>query len=180
MIVTERLAMRSWRDSDVAVFHTIVSDPAVMATLAPTLDRDQAAELLTRLAKWEDQWGYTYWALERREDARLIGWCGAIHGDDEPVLDKIELGWMLARNCWGAGYASEAARGAIDWLFANRPDEALWAVTARINVRSQTLMDGLGMRHHPELDFDHAKLPEEDPLRAHMTYSLNRQNWKRA
>lgn len=177
MIETPRLRMRSWRDDDVAPFQTIFSDPRVMATLGPTLDLDQAAALLKRLSAWEGEHGYTYWALERRADARLIGWCGAIYGDAEPVLDKIELGWTLAHDCWGAGYAGEAAQAAIDWLFANRPDDALWAVTSRINDRSRELMERIGMHYHPELDFDHPKLAEDDPLRPHMTYSLSRETW---
>src|SRR3546814_17526747 len=76
------------------------------------------------------------WALERREDARLIGWCGVIRGDMEPVANKIEIGWRLARDCWGAGFASEAARGAAAWTFENLPDHELRAITWRGNIQN--------------------------------------------
>lgn len=177
MIETARLAMRSWRDEDVAPFQAICSDPDVMATLGPLLDMDATKALIERVRAQETEHGHTFWALERREDARLVGWCGIIRGDAGPVDGKAEIGWRLARVCWGAGYATEAARGAIDWAFANRPDDDVWAITWRENLRSRAVMERLGMRRHPDLDFDHPKLAEGDPLRPHVTYSIDRSTW---
>ena len=112
MIRTGRLVMRSWRDEDVAPFQAICSDPEVMATLGPALDMEATAARIAWMREHEAGHGHCFWALERQNDARLIGWCGVIRGDMGPVADKVEIGWRLARDCWGAGYASEAARGA--------------------------------------------------------------------
>lgn len=180
MIETARLRMRSWRDEDVGPFQAICSDPEVMATLGPTLDRDQTLTLIERVCVIELQHGHTFWALERREDARLIGWCGIVRGNAGPVEGKAEIGWRLARDCWGAGYATEAARGAMNWAFANLPDEDVWAITWRENFRSQAVMERLGMRRHADLDFDHPKLADSDPLRPHVTYSIARAAWSAA
>jgi RimJ/RimL family protein N-acetyltransferase len=174
MIETARLRMRSWRDEDVAPFQAICSDPEVMATLGPLLDSDGTRALIERVRSQEAEHGHTFWALERREDSRLVGWCGIIRGNAGPVDGKAEIGWRLARDCWGNGYAAEAARGAIDWAFTSLPDDAVWAITWRENFRSQAVMERLGMRRHPQLDFDHPKLAEGDPLRPHMTYSIVR------
>ena len=174
---SERLVLRSWREEDLAPFHAICADPQVMATLGPVLDRAQTEALIARIAALEAADGYTFWALERREDAQLIGLCGVIRGTDGPVTGKAEIGWRLASDCWGFGYASEAARAAVDWLFANLPDEAAWAITHIANLRSRAVMERLGMRYHPELDFGHPKLADDDPLRPHVVYSLARSDW---
>lgn len=178
MIETARLVMRSWRDEDVAPFQAICSDPEVMATLGPPLTMDQTLTLVERVRVLDLQHGHTFWALERRDDARLIGWCGIVRGNAGPVDGKAEIGWRLARDCWGAGYATEAARGAMDWAFANLDDDDVWAITWRGNDRSRAVMERLGMRHHSDLDFDHPRLLEGDPLRRHVTYSVARTTWE--
>lgn len=173
-IDTERLRMRSWRDDDVVPFQVICSDPAVMATLGPPLDLAATEALVDRMRGLQAAHGHCFWALERQSDARLIGWCGVIRGTVGPVANKAEIGWRLARDAWGAGYATEAARGAIDWSFSNLSDAAVWAITARGNDRSRAVMARLGMQYRPDLDFDHPKLAAGDPLRPHVAYSLPR------
>ncbi|WP_447757354.1 GNAT family N-acetyltransferase [Sphingopyxis fribergensis] len=180
MIETARLVMRSWRDEDIAPFQQICSDPEVMATLGPPLDMAMTQALIELVKAREAEHGHSFWALERREDARLIGWCGVIRGDMGPVADKVEIGWRLARDCWGAGFASEAARGAAGWAFANLPDDEIRAITWRENLRSRAVMERLGMHYCADLDFDHPKLAEDDPLRPHVTYSLSRLAWETA
>ena len=177
MIETARLVMRSWRDDDLAPFQAICSDPEVMATLGPLLDIDETRALIERVRRRDAEDGHSFWALERLEDERLVGWCGVIRGNVGPVDGKAEIGWRLARDCWGVGYATEAARDAIDWAFANLPDDDVWAITWQGNDRSRAVMERLGMRRHPDLDFDHPKLAEGDPLRPHVTYSIARNAW---
>ena len=86
-----------------------------------------------------------------------------------PVADKVEIGWRLARDCWGAGFASEAARGAIAWSFANLPDDEILAITWQGNVRSRAVMERLGMQYCADLDFDHPGLAADNPLRPPVT-----------
>ena len=179
MIRTERLTMRSWRDDDVVPFQAICSDPEVMATLGPALDMEATAARIAWMREHEAGHGHCFWALERQNDARLIGWCGVIRGDIAPVADKVEIGWRLARDCWGAGYASEAARGAAAWAFTNLPDDEIRAITWQDNVRSRAVMERLGMGYCTGLDFDHPKLDAGDRLRRHVTYSLSRADWLR-
>lgn len=176
-IETERLVLRSWREEDIAPFHAICGDPEVMATLGPVMDRAETAALINRVAAIEAEHGHTFWALERRADSRLVGWCGVIRGSHDPILDKPEIGWRLARDTWGQGYITEAARATLDWLFANRPDDAAWAITSQGNRRSRAVMERLGMTYRPELDFDHPKIAPGDPLQRHVTYELGRLRW---
>jgi len=176
-IETARLRLRSWRGEDRARFAAISADPRVMATLGPVLDRGESDALLERVEAIEAAHGHTFWALERKADAALIGWCGVIRGNAGPVDGQAELGWRLAYEAWGQGYATEAARASMGWLFANLPDDGAWAITSVANARSRKVMERLGMRYHPELDFDHPRIAEGDPLRRHVAYSLPRSVW---
>jgi len=98
-------------------------------------------------------------------------------GEDLPPGPALEVGWRLSPDAWGQGYATEAAKGAIDWGFAFRPDAPeIVAITARTNLASQAVMKRLGMVHEPWRDFDHPKVPADSPLKAHVTYSLKRPN----
>jgi RimJ/RimL family protein N-acetyltransferase len=174
---TERLALRSWRAEDRAPFAEICADPRVMATLGPVMDRAESDAVLDRVEAREAEQGYTFWALERRSDAALIGWCGVIRGDAGPVAGKAEIGWRLVHDAWGHGYASEAAWASVDWLFGHLPEDAAWAITSAGNSRSRAVMERLGMRYRPELDFDHPRISADDPLCPHVTYAMTRSDW---
>lgn len=174
---TGRLVLRSWKDADLDPFAAINGDPVVMETLGPVMDRAGTAALIDRACEREARDGHTFWAMERREDGRLIGWCGVIRGEVGPVAGKPEIGWRMARDCWGQGYVTEAARAALDWLFANRDDGAAWAITSLGNARSRAVMERLGMHHRPALDFDHPRIGADDPLRRHVAYELPRSQW---
>lgn len=171
---TPRLVMRSWRADDLAAFHAVCSDPEVMATLGPVLSTGEVAALIERMQRTETEHGHCFWALCRREDEQLLGWCGVIRGTVGPVDGKAEFGWRLSRTAWGKGYVTEAARAAIAWFFANRDDPSVWAITSTGNHRSRAVMERLGMQHRPDLDFDHPRLAENDPLLPHVTYELGR------
>lgn len=174
---TPRLIMRSWRDADLEPFHAINSDPEVMATLGPVMTRVEVADLIERMRGIEAEHGHCFWALVRRESDQLIGWCGVIRGTVGPVNGKGEFGWRLARAAWGQGYVTEAARAAIEWFFASRADDSVWAITNVGNRRSRAVMERLGMAYRPDLDFDHPRLAADDPLLRHVTYELPRSDW---
>jgi len=174
---TERLVIRSWREEDIAPFAVICADPVVMATLGPVLDLDGTKALVAREQAIEAEHGHTFWVVERRTDQRLIGKCGIIRGRDGPITGKPEIGWRLASDCWGQGYITEAARGCIDWYFAHREADAIWAITSTTNIRSRAVMARLGMRHHPDLDFDHPRVAPDSPLVRHVAYELPRAEW---
>ena len=92
-------------------------------------------------------------------------------------MGKAELGWRMATDCWGAGYATEAARMTLAWLFANRDDDTAYAITNADNRASRAVMERIGMRYLEGGDFDHPKVPEGDPLRPHVTYCITRAAW---
>ena len=83
----------------------------------------------------------------------------------------IEIAWRLARAYWGRGYATEAARAALDYGFGKLGLEQIVAVTVPANLRSLRVMERLDMTRSPADDFDHPNLPE-GPLRRHVLYRI--------
>lgn len=170
---TARLTLRDWRDDDLDALHGICCDPLVMATIGPLQDREAARAGLDRLMARTARDGHTFWALERKEDSRVIGFCGIARGTVPIIADELEIGWRLASDCWGRSYAREAAEAAIAWSAANRPAQPICAITSVGNHRSRGLMERLGMRRDPAMDFAHPHVPEDSPLGPHVTYWLD-------
>ena len=81
------------------------------------------------------------------------------------------MAWRLARAYWGKGYATEAARAALDYGFAQLMLDEIVAITVLANWRSRGVMERLGMSRTVEDDFDHPRLPE-GPLKRHVLYRL--------
>lgn len=171
---TERLILRDWEDRDVEPFAEMCADPLVMKTLGPLMSRDQTKALIDRLHVLSEENGHTFWALERQKDGRFIGWCGIIRAAVNPIAYLPEVGWRLASDIWGQGYAREAAAASIKWAFDNLPDERVWAITSEGNHLSWGLMERLGMVRHPDMDFDHPHVADDSPLKRHVTYSIAR------
>ena len=174
MIGTKRLILRRWEQRDRAPFAAMGQDPRVMATLGPLLSRAQSDAAIERLEDAQARHGFTFWAAERRDGA-FLGFCGLQRGPaGTPIDGKVEIGWRLAHEHWGKGYAREAAAATIDWFWEHTDHDRLWSITTPGNTRSWGLMKRLGMRRTPGGDFAHPALPAGDPLRAHISYALER------
>lgn len=175
MIETERLILRAWRDSDVAPFHALCNDPAVMRYLGPNLSLAEAKAAADRQNAFIASHGHGFWAVERRTDGAFLGFTGIKPGPHgTPLHDKPEIGWRFAAAFHGQGYAHEAAQASLDWGWANLRDDAILAMTVIGNTRSWGLMERLGMIRDHALDFDHPAVPADSPLRPHIVYSIAR------
>jgi RimJ/RimL family protein N-acetyltransferase len=170
---TERLILRSWRLEDRAPFHAMCSDPQVMEHLGPLMTHTESDALIDRVVAREAKHGHTVWAMVRKDDGAFLGWCGiVIVPEGIPIAGQPEIGWRLAHHAWGQGYAKEAAIMSLDWAFGVRNMDRVWAYTSAGNERSWGLMERLGMARHHDLDFDHPSVPDDSPLKAHITYSI--------
>lgn len=176
MIETPRLILREWRDSDIAPFHDMTRDPDVMAHLGGVQSATEADAMIARVRATQAARGHCFWAIERRDDAAFLGFCGLRIGGHAgtPVIDELEIGWRLARPFWGRGYALEAARASIAWGWANTRARRIAAWTVPANTPSWGLMLRLGMTHRSDLDFDHPGFPAGHPLSRHLVYAIDR------
>ena len=178
VLKTERLLLRPWREADLEPFAVLNADPRVTATLAGSLTRDDSDALAKRIADRFRERGFGQWAVEIPNVAPFIGFVGlAAPSFKASFTPAIEIGWRLAFEHWGHGYATEAARVVLRFAFTKTDLESIVSFTAQSNLRSRAVMERIGMHHDPSDDFDHPSLDRAHPLLRHVLYRLHRKEW---
>ena len=173
MIETARLILRPWRKSDLPPFAEQNADPIVMRFLRGLLTREESDAYVGRAERHLAQTGFCQWAVEAPGVAPFIGAVGLMQVRFEASFTPaVEVAWRLHRRYWGQGYATEAARAAIEDGFTRVGLKEVVALTALGNEASRRVMERLGMTRTAE--FDHPSLPEGSPLRRHILYRLAR------
>jgi ribosomal-protein-alanine N-acetyltransferase len=172
-IKTERLLLRRWLDSDRLPFQNMNADPRVMEFFPALLSPAESDALIDRAQAHFDSHCFGPFAVELLENQFLIGFIGlSIPNFDAPFIPAVEIGWRLAFDCWGRGFATEGARAVINFAFEDLGLDSLVSFTVPENLRSRRVMEKLGMTHDPADDFDHPRLPEDHPMRRHVLYRL--------
>jgi len=138
------------------------------------LSREQSDGLAARARTGIEERGWGLWAVEVVESSQFIGFIGLA----EPRFDAhftpaVEVGWRLARDAWGRGYATEGGYVAVEHGFSDLGLREIVSFTSTVNGRSRRVMERLGMSHDPSDDFDHPSVPA-GPLRPHVLYRLRR------
>jgi RimJ/RimL family protein N-acetyltransferase len=175
---TARLVLREWRDSDLDAFAALSADPAVMEYLRPVPDRAASDGIAAQVRAHFAEHGFGFWIVARRDTEAVIGVIGLAHvGFAAPFTPAIEIGWRLAPDQWGHGFAREAAAASLDDGFGRLGLAEIVAFTVPENQRSQALMQRLGMTRDLADDFDHPRVPIGNPLRRHVLYRIKRAQW---
>lgn len=169
MIETERLTLRPWTQADLPILASFSTDPVLMHHFGRAELVDDSVERLERMQRNDRELGFSFRAVVRKSDGLVIGNCGLkplTIAWPEPT--DIEIGWLFRQDCWGQGYAVEAATPMLALGLTRAP--RVIAITARSNMPSQRVMQKLGMRQAPELDFDHPDVAEGHFARPHVTF----------
>jgi RimJ/RimL family protein N-acetyltransferase len=174
-IATDRLLLRPWRPEDRNAFARMNADPRVVEFLPGPLSREESDASADRIAVHFQQHGYGLWAVEIPSEAEFAGFIGlAIPRFEAPFTPCVEIGWRLAVEHWGRGFATEGARAALKFGFETLGLEEIVSFTVPANIRSRRVMEKIGMVHSPDEDFDHPMLAEGHRLRRHVLYRLRR------
>jgi RimJ/RimL family protein N-acetyltransferase len=157
VIETERLRLRLPRAEDAPGLLEAFADPEAMRYIGDgsTTDLAGAEEAVDRwLERW-NAWGIGMFVIERAEDARVLGRAGFLRWDPETWEiggSETELGWGLAREHWGHGYATEAALALRDWAFGERELTRLISLIQPENLRSVRVAEKLGERYERDVE----------------------------
>ena len=173
---TERLILRPWKADDRAPFAALNMDPAVMPPEArlTALESDELVDHFEVL--WRRD-GFAFAVAERRAGGVFVGmvglqrfpWAG-------PLGPCVEIGWRLAREHWGQGYATEAATAWLAHGFDVLELPEIVAFTDAGNARSLAVMARLGMLRDAARDFVHPEFPKGPPMLVH---ALACASWER-
>ena len=172
-LATQRLRLRQWRTDDLEPFAALNADPEVMRYYPSTLDRERSDAFVEREARAITSRGWGIWAVEVVGEVPFVGYVGLAEPSfDAHFTPTVEVGWRLAREHWGRGYATEAAREALRFGFEELGLTEIVSFTTVANRRSRRVMERVGMTRDPRDDFDHPNVPTGSPLRPHVLYRL--------
>ncbi len=174
MVTTERLVLRPFTEVDRAPFAELNAHPLVVESLGSWPTRAESDALVDRYREEMVREGWGLWAVEVAAGAPFVGMVG-LHRVNAalPCAPAVEVGWRLHPDHWGHGYATEAAAASLVFGFEDAGLDEIVAFTTTRNIRSQAVMERLGMVRDPGGDFDHPGLPEGSPLRRHVLYRVS-------
>jgi len=179
MIETSRLILRQWQETDLEPYAKINADPVAMRYFPATLSREESEGQVRYLQQLISDTGWGFWAVELKSTGQFIGFVGLLSQDETSALPNaplVEIGWRLAPEFWGSGYAPEAAKQALAYAFNTLSLSEVYSFTALQNESSRRVMVQVGMRNTHQ-DFDHPKLAVDHPLARHCLYKITKDQW---
>ena len=145
MIETKRLILRTWREADIASNTAMLSDPETARYI--TAEHKAVTDELNgwrNAAVMAGHWalhGFGMFVVEEKASGKYVGrvgpWC-------PPRWPGFEVGWGIAKEFRGKGYATEAARASIDWVFDNLAVDRIVHCIEPDNAGSQGVAERLG------------------------------------
>ncbi len=138
-------------------------DPDVMADIGGPFDESASRE---KFERYSDAWkvnGISRWAVVDQPSDQFFGYAGVMLRTDaeHPLGSHYEIGWRFCRDAWGRGLATESARKALDHAWSALNTTEIVSYTAAENIRSQNVMQRLGLRRDRSRDFT-ARYPKGD------------------
>ena len=169
---------------DRSPFFALNTHPLVVESLGSSPTREESDALVDRFMEELEREGWGPWAVEVPGSGGaavpFVGMVGLHRVNPAlPCAPAVEAAWRLHPDHWGHGYATEAAAASLDYGFGPAGLDEIIAFTTTRNVRSQAVMERIGMVHDPESDFDHPRQPEGSRLRRHVLYRARAEQRRR-
>jgi RimJ/RimL family protein N-acetyltransferase len=173
---TRRLMLRPWEPRDRKVMIAIQGDPHVRRFFPKVMTPEEADADINLAIERARTSGFHFQAAELKETGQLIGQIGLgvlpdIIRTAIPSRPQVEIGWVIGKEFWGRGLAPEGAQTWLNYAWSVGLPEVV-AVTAKLNVPSQRVMQKIGMTYDPSDDYQHPTIPESHPLRPHVVYRI--------
>ena len=173
LLSTPRLGLRRWRPSDLEPFTRMNLDPAVMEYFPGMMTPEETAAMVERIDAFFERNGYGLYAMDLLSTGEFLGYVGfARPSFGSWFTPCVEIGWRLCHGAWGRGYATEAASECLRHGFDRLGLEKIYSFTAKVNTRSERVMQKIGME--PAGEFDHPSIGEGHVLRRHVLYVSTR------
>jgi RimJ/RimL family protein N-acetyltransferase len=172
LFTSERLGFRNWKPEDLSAMSAMNADEQVMEFFPNTQTEAQTAAFIKRMESQFLERGFCYFAVEKLENQAFIGFIGIDHQTYEAAFNPaVDIGWRLAPNAWGKGYATEGAKRCLKYAFEVLKLEKVFSVAPAINKNSINVMKKAGMKFHST--FNHPKLLNDERLKECVAYVLS-------
>jgi [ribosomal protein S5]-alanine N-acetyltransferase len=151
-LTTARLSLREWEEDDLAAIRKYVTDPEVYRFMpwGPNTEEESVGFLKGRIAAAQENPRPSYeFAITVQESGELIGGCGI--RISSPENRSGDLGYVLRRDCWGKGYATECAHALLNFGFSELHLHRIWATCDSRNAASARVLEKVGMRQEAYL-----------------------------
>jgi [ribosomal protein S5]-alanine N-acetyltransferase len=176
---TERLYFRAWKETDKPIFAQMNANPNVMKYFVKALDARESDAFVHRIEKHINEKGYGLWAVELKEEKQFIGFIGFNYTDFQSDFTPcIEIGWRLHKDYWDQGYATEGAKGCLNYGFNCRGLDEVYSFTTVLNKGSEKVMQKIGMKKIKE--FDHPNIEITHVLCKHVLYGIRKEEFRGA
>lgn len=144
ILETPRLILREFRANDRDALALVLGDPETMRFYPAPLDQAAVEEWIARNRRRYAKDGHGLSAMVLKSTGEVIGDCGlAVQTIDD--VNEIEIGYHVRRDCWGQGFATEAARACGEYGFAKLPVEHLISIIRPENIPSRRVAEKNGM-----------------------------------
>jgi RimJ/RimL family protein N-acetyltransferase len=150
VITTSRLTLRAWTMQDVDRLFDILQEENILQYFpVPSAPSHEKVEryISNQLAHWE-KYGYGHWAIVTRETGQLVGWNGLEY---LPELKETEVAYLLSKQSWGCGYATEAASAAIRFGFEQASLDAIIGLVHAANTASVHVLEKCGLTFNDQI-----------------------------
>jgi RimJ/RimL family protein N-acetyltransferase len=138
ILETERLILRELELTDVNGLAEVLSDPVAMRFYPAPFDRDGVVSWIERVRASYTKDGFGLWAVTDKRDGRFLGDCGPMLQPVEGILIP-EIGYHIVPSQQGRGYATEAARACLAWVFEHEQFDLVCSLVATENAPSRAV-----------------------------------------
>ena len=143
-VKTERLILREYTEEDFENLCPILTDAENMKFYPHTFDAEKTRLWIKRNIERYENFGFGLWAVTLKETGEFLGDCGiSMQRSDGVILP--EIAYHIGRSHQGRGYATEAAKACLDWIFRNTPFGRVYANINEKNVKSLNVARRIGM-----------------------------------
>lgn len=146
VIETPRLILRQLTLEDVEDLANIYADPVVMKFYRSTITYEQTLQQVESIISKYEQRGWSLWATIHKAERKFIGRCGLAPQQVDGQLE-VEVGYLLAKEYWGQGLATEAAIACRDYGFEKLGLNRLISLIDPENIASQKVAIKNGMKY---------------------------------
>ena len=147
LFTSARLGFRNWSTPDQERLIAINQDPQVMAHFPSLLTQEETRAFIRRMQSKFGEKGYCYFAVDTLDSGSFIGFIGLSDQEfNAPFTPCVDIGWRLARNAWGKGYATEGAKRCLEYAFKELGLKTILSHCPVVNTPSWNVMEKIGMR----------------------------------